>query len=240
MGKKELDLIIKAIAEAKEVTRKGHRVKVYISNDNGLKAIYPQQPKDILLKLQDDERIITIKSFPNRLLRSGSLTHDTLDSMISDMLDPSRVHFIVDTLDGFDKWYADHRAKRKSSTEDLLPIGGESAPKPEIIYKITYTTAREILLDNKYLLAKPDFDSENDLVFSYLYEHPNEKLTLEQIRIGISRDLTKALHKIIENLGFKGDLKKIFFDVSKTSILFRNPITREDLEHLGVDRIRLP
>ena len=62
MGKKALDLIIKAIAEAKEVTRKGHEVKVYISPANGLKAIYPDLILDILLKLQDDDRIIVISN----------------------------------------------------------------------------------------------------------------------------------------------------------------------------------
>lgn len=108
--KKELDLIIKAIVEAKEITRRGEEVKIYISSDTGLDAIYAQELKDILLKLQDDEKIITIKSFPDWLLPSVKFTIDVHKSRTLAKLDPSRNHFIVDTLNGFDKWCADYMA----------------------------------------------------------------------------------------------------------------------------------
>lgn len=108
--KKELDLIIGAIVEAKKITRKGHEVKVYISSDTGLNAIYAQELKDILLKLQDDEKIITIKLFPDWLLPSTKFTKDVHDSRILAKLEPSRKHFIVNTLDSFDKWCADYMA----------------------------------------------------------------------------------------------------------------------------------
>ncbi len=232
MGKKKLDLIIGAIAEAKEVTRKGHPVKVYMSGDNGLKAIYPQELKVILLKLQDDEKIIRIKSFPNWLLPSVKFTMDVFDSRMLAIRDPSLKHFVVDILDGFDKWYGDYQAKTKSSIEKLLPMLNEkviSPPEVEITHCITFTPAREILLNNSYQIAKPDFDSENDLVFDYLYKHPNEKFTKEQIEAELRIKLAKSPHKIIENLGFTGVLRKAFFSVSKNSIQFRNPVKSKDL-----------
>jgi hypothetical protein len=108
-GKKELDLTIKAIAEARSVTRRGHAVKVYISSDNGLDTVLPEELWDILLKLQDDERIIKIKWFPDWLLPSDPFTIEKHNSTIKAILDKSRKHFIVQILDGFDKWCANYR-----------------------------------------------------------------------------------------------------------------------------------
>lgn len=236
MGKKELDLVIKAIAEAKEITRKGDEVKVYIPPQWVAGPIYPQQLKDMLLKLQHDENIIKIKSFPNCLLPTKNLTErltkEALMSRLELALNPGERYFTIEVRDGFDKWLLNYRAKRKSSTEDLLPIRSEkviSSPKPEITYRITFTKAREILLNDSYQIATPDFDRENEQVFSYLYNHPNEKFTTKQIE-GESRiNLVKSFHKIVENLGFTGALRKAFFNVGKDSIQFKNPITSKEL-----------
>lgn len=110
----------------------------------------------------------------------------------------------------------------------------------ETVYEITYTPTREILLNKTIRLAKPDFDSENDVVFDYLYNHPNQKISLKELETQIKKTLTKSLHKIVENLGFKGDLKTVFFTVSQDAVSFRNPITQDDLEKLGISKIKLP
>lgn len=110
----------------------------------------------------------------------------------------------------------------------------------KVVYRITYTQNREILLNEALRLARPDFDSENEVVFDYLYKNPNKKILKGQIEKETRRKITKSLHKIVENLGFKGDLKQAFFQVSKTSIYFRNPITEDDLATLGIDKIKLP
>lgn len=74
--------------------------------------------------------------------------------------------------------------------------------KEETVYEITYTPIREVLLNMTIRLAKPDFDSENDIVFDYLYNHPNKKIGLRELEEQLKRSLTKSLHKIVENLGF--------------------------------------
>jgi len=112
--------------------------------------------------------------------------------------------------------------------------------KEETVYKITYTPIREILLNNTIRLAKPDFDSENDVTFDYLYNHPNQKISLKELEEQLKKSLTKSLHKIIENLGFRGDLKTVFFTVSQDAVCFRNPITQDELEKLGISKIKLP
>ena len=108
------------------------------------------------------------------------------------------------------------------------------------IYVVKYSgKSREILVNN-ILLAKPDFNSENELVFTYIYEHPNERISLVKFQETQKITLTKSIHKIIENLGFVGDFKRVFFsDVSKDYVRFRNPITSNDLKELGIKNIRL-
>ena len=239
--KKELDLILKAIVEAREFTRKGHEVHVDISGNNGLCTIYPDRLIDILLILQDDEKILKIKVSPEWSYRPDTMDLDTA-IVLTDMGGDFPIgYFTVDILEGFDEWCADYWAKRKNSLENSVSISEqEEVQKAEAVYQITYTKAREILLNNGVCqLAKPDFNSENDLVFSYLYERPNEKFKREQIENGIGMKLIKSLHKIVENLGFVGDFRRVFFSISKNSILFRNPITKQDLTHLGIDRIKL-
>ncbi|GAG02862.1 unnamed protein product, partial [marine sediment metagenome] len=124
--------------------------------------------------------------------------------------------FTIDILRGFDEWCANYRTK-------------SSTAKPEIEYKITFTKGREILLNDNYPIARPDFDRENEQVFSYLYNHPNEKFTIKQLKGALRINLVKSFHKIVENLGFTRGLKKAFFSVSRDSIEFRNPIKSEDL-----------
>lgn len=110
---------------------------------------------------------------------------------------------------------------------------------PELKYEIYYTPNREILLDNKYLLLKPNFNSENEVVFSYIFANQNRKISRDEIETKTKIKLSKALPDIVEKLGFKGDLKKVFFSVSSDAVEFRNPVTKEMLSKLGIERIKL-
>lgn len=110
----------------------------------------------------------------------------------------------------------------------------------DAMYEIELTTSREILINN-LVLARPEFGSENEIVFRFLFDNPNRTVTLDELqkRMG-DQPIKKTLHKIVENLGFQGDLKDAFFSVAKDSILFRNPIRKEDMKKLGKDRLRIP
>lgn len=127
-----------------------------------------------------------------------------------------------------------YKQKHDKETENLIKNADE------IAYKITFTSKREIVLNDNFLLSKLDFDSENEVVFGVLYANPNKKHTVEQLEKATGRKLTKTLHKIVENLGFTGDLKTLFIDTSKNSIRFRNPITTNELNELGITHIKFP
>lgn len=92
-------------------------------------------------------------------------------------------------------------------------------------YFIKLEDDRRILLNGDILMAKPDFNSENEIVFKYLYEHPNTVISKDKIESDIKVPISKTFHKIVENLGFTGGFKQLFFDISAESIRFKNPVT---------------
>lgn len=354
----KLDLILKAIKEARKVARQGHLPKLYVNPDNKLDKIGFDDVHDILLKLQDDEGILGIKDIPTKLKDLYKQTDDMMQH---------KTYFSLDITNKFDPWYEkyvlnnksklanldwinvlkiydvmldineqlqlgasttvsihslpqlvrfsllfpsdsigqrrqyqDYRMegagylkkqgiildyryidesdlgygniqiavdllkfeeffqavvaeytnrprrpskeeqddkKNETKTTEDTPIQSNNDNKPE--YWITYK-AREVVLNDLALIAKPDFNSENDLVFGFLYEHPNKKHSRAEIEKGIKTDINKDLHKVVENLGFASDLRKVFFDVTKDHICFRNPITKEDLERIGISKLKLP
>lgn len=138
----------------------------------------------------------------------------------------------------------------KAKPEAAAPVTKRSQETPvaelprrqraDVVYEVTFTPGREIFINN-FLLTRLDFDSENDNVFKYLYEHPNQTISLAELekRLGGER-LKKSLHKIVENLGFVPEIRKAFFDTSKDSIRFRNPLTKAILEELKIDWLRFP
>lgn len=111
--------------------------------------------------------------------------------------------------------------------------------KNELVYRVEYTAGREIIL-NRLILTKLQFEGENDKVFGYLHKNPNRNVNLDELVKANGAPLAKSLHKIIENLGFWPEIKNLFFEVSKTKVLFRNPITRRFLAEKGVKLVRLP
>lgn len=341
----KLELIVKAVIEARKATRKGQTTIVYLNATNGLDQLDSEEIRNILLQLQD-ENAIKVNPKTNRIL-----------PLHQQPANPG--YYLLDILDGFDNWYENYFMQQKTSLKNLdyinmlriydvvldineqiqlthkttvyfplIPsfiryralfpadtIGlrneycqnrlnsliylkekgaiadfsqnaqnwdttvtvslilskfddfyktmmaeyvkhNKAIPaqlqdkkidskataqiqqdQSKIIYKITFTTAREILL-NGFQIAKPDFDSENEVVFSFLFKHPNKRHTLKDIETATGRKLTKTLHKVIENLGFTGDIKKVFIDVNKDSVCLRNPITQDDLDKLGIKQIK--
>ena len=56
----KLDIVIEAIREAKQFTRKDCLTKLYWGNGNGLSRVGLDATYDILLQLQDDEKVIKV------------------------------------------------------------------------------------------------------------------------------------------------------------------------------------
>ena len=96
----KLDLILQSISEAKKSTRKDHYTKLYYTADNGLKDLKLSEIHDILLQLQDDEKIIKIQDIPTEL--------KTLHLKFDDTIEGEKDCFLIDTPEEFTIWYEAH------------------------------------------------------------------------------------------------------------------------------------
>lgn len=101
----------------------------------------------------------------------------------------------------------------------------ETATEVTEVARFEATYVKNRISVNGRPLGKTTFSGENDLVFDLVYKHPNKTYTKKQVEEEIKQELKKDLDKIVENLGFVGELRKAFFDVSSKAIRFRNPVT---------------
>lgn len=130
----KLDLLINELAEAKKRTRIGQPAKVFVDKKSGLlKAVILPEIYDILLKLQDDLKIITIKDKPISL------------KSISErgILDENEDHFLIEILDSFDDWYENYLMKKKTDLQNLDDINILR------IYDVVLDINEQIQLTNK-------------------------------------------------------------------------------------------
>lgn len=134
------------------------------------------------------------------------------------------------------KMYENQYKRASKDHIDAMNIIKKETNDP--VYRISYSSITRNIVVNNFLLKRPDFDSENERFFTYVFSNPNKLITVKELNENYI-ELKKTTHKIIENLGFTGDLKKIFFDVSKTSVKFRNPVTQAVLDDLGIKHIEL-
>lgn len=105
----KLDLIINEIVEARKRTRAGQPAKIFVDKRSEiLRYIILQEVYDILLKLQDDEKIIKVQSFPS----------DLDERFVAD-LNPNTDHFAIKILSSFDNWYEKYLIAKKSKLENL-------------------------------------------------------------------------------------------------------------------------
>jgi len=118
------------------------------------------------------------------------------------------------------------RAIENQNMQPTLPANTNSE------YFIEYRDDRTILLNGKIDIGRPRFNTQSEILFSFLYKHPNETFTLEQLEKETNMEILDKLPKLIDRMGFRRGLKKAFFDIhentincKKTTVRFRSKIT---------------
>lgn len=97
---------------------------------------------------------------------------------------------------------------------------------------------RQVVLNNTFVLSSPNFNSENSNFIEYMIEHPDcvvERKDFEDAK----QKVKKSFHHVLNDLGFKGEIRKLFFEASKSSVKFRNNVHESELGELGVDKEQL-
>ena len=106
----KLEVVIKAIQEAKKITPRGQLVKVYLPNVLKFKQFRLQELKDILTMLENDERILTLMRFPRYLLKLDldRYTYTTVSASGVEVVDLSKEYFTVKVRRNFNEWSANY------------------------------------------------------------------------------------------------------------------------------------
>lgn len=98
----------------------------------------------------------------------------------------------------------------------------------DTLYRITYSSHTREIKVNNFKIAKPDFDRENERCFDYIFNHPNQMITLEELEKVNGEPLKKCLKYVIRDLGFTRDILKVFFvGVTNKKLMFVNPISMQ-------------
>ncbi len=163
------------------------------------------------------------------------------DHAVKDIRFPTKLEEYIYLKLGDDYWEILNKYKEeyeKSAKDYQFTKDVEVSPE-NYTYKVSYSEQSRKIMINNFLIKRLRSFGDNDAIFSYLYKNPKQDKTDKDIRTATGLDTIKDLNKFIENIGFKGDLRKVFFKVSKDKIRFNNPITKEDMKELGIEYLKL-
>ncbi len=131
----------------------------------------------------------------------------------------------IKILDGFKKYITDHNLSSYLEEKEKTTI-----------LKISYDNHK--LKINEIVIAKPHFESENDYFATYITNNPGGKLTSLEFTKFKRDKMIKKFDQIINDLGFKKNMKKLFFpNISIKAVEFKNQVTLEDMKKAGIDDI---
>lgn len=194
-----------------------------------------QEINNILNKLDVELNLIEIKRYSSLIPKVYKSELDRFaDYQIPKEL-RVKYHIEILNIDELKNMYFEY--KKYDNTE----IDNEVSRLNDKVLWIDYSEAnQQIILNDIFLLVKPHFGSVNEMVFNYLYNNPNKVVNRAKLVKEATREnFTKRFHDIVQELGFKKDLKKAFFKVSKNDILFKNPVSKKDLDNLGIHKIKI-
>lgn len=159
----------------------------------------------ILMQFQKESRLIVKdKYFGNQLNISGPWN----------LLKEPRHYIEIEKIDI--PYFEEEFLKIRHYIEDASLSNGQKE------FYIVYTPERKVLLNGKIEIAQPDFNSENDLVFKYLYDHPEIEINLSELKA--KTHMSKSIDKVLANLGFVKGLRSAFFDINKKTIKFKKRV----------------
>lgn len=216
--KKKVFAVLTAIHNASEIVSKGGSVYL-VYDDEMAKSLNKIDFVQIVQKLEKDEKIIEI-------LRVASWAADDTDLY----------YFVNKTYEN--AFEIKLKTKFKKYFEEFAIQVSKSIHHEDGVYWIKFTDDRRILINDLFQVARLNFDSDNEKIFKFLYENPNKLHNWDDLKEKIDDLKEKDLHVLVRDLNLNKSLK-IFFDVSKNSICFKNPISKGDLEKSGIDYLQI-
>lgn len=180
-----------------------------------------------ILKMLSDRKAVTLSPIYHR-------NNSALNSVL-EMQGALPIGYRVQIIQPkFDEIY-EQAVKQKIPTRTKIAkekLDGSISPEGNV-YFITVNN-RQVILNDTLFLSSPNFNSENANFIEYIIEKPNQKLSKTDIEKELKTKLKKNFREIVRDLGFKGEISKLFFDASKTAVQFRNYIPQTKLNEFGV------
>jgi len=186
-----------------------------------------------LLKMLEDRKALTLKPFFHR-------TMTFLDSALQ-MQGARPIGFYVQILQPkFDEVLEEVTDQKATPVERKVEKAKPDQPISTgnvDTYFITMNN-RRVILNNTFILSTPNFNGENANFVEYVIEHPDKTIKKKDFEDS-NQKVRKSFHHVLNDLGFKGEIRKIFFDASKSAVKFRNNIPESELKNLGIDTKKL-
>ncbi len=105
-------------------------------------------------------------------------------------------------------------------------------------YSLSMDIKRRVIINDKYILSTPQFDSENFYFIDHCIKQTKGIITRGCLGTKPSGEkrVVKRFYTVLENLRFSPDLKDVFFpNVSEDAVQFRSHVTVKELLESEVD-----
>ncbi|MFA4930284.1 MAG: hypothetical protein WC570_00240 [Patescibacteria group bacterium] len=229
-------LIVSELHELSKITPKNEIVRIEPDNT----TIEPRLFQPIISKLIIDFKVAKLVSrYTTNALTLANSHENTITSFDGNGRPHDR-NFIFRDSDGYELMLLSnfdilHNKLKKKFTKQKPtqnPINLDN-----VIYKIDFNDNTRQLTLNNILLSTPDFNKNGHRLIEYLFQHQNEELITSEVIKETKLDKNRTINGIINDLGFKGKLLDLFFNISSEGIQFINPITQEQLNKSKINII---
>ena len=224
--KQKIFHILKAIDDASQLVGPEESIKVdrYDKQNNFFNNIGNTQLDSIFSLLENEKAV--------RVIQKAEPLHEI--TAIKSMLLKSRDNFcfLFFKDQNFDSYFK--KIKEELSFQNLKPNDDETT-----IFELSFDefsgqiSINDLQNKRSYFLKKPHYDSDNRIVFEYLYNNSGKIVNIEELNGIVYKEtyhyLGTELDKIAAQLGFNRDLKKLFFTTSKKTARLRKKITKKKL-----------
>ncbi|MBN2286830.1 MAG: hypothetical protein JXI43_10315 [Tissierellales bacterium] len=87
----------------------------------------------------------------------------------------------------------------------------------------------------KYQYLNFQTESQNEKVFRYIYNHPRRTIKKSELNEQQDIQLSDAFSSIIPKMGFTGEFRQMFFQLTKSTVYFRREVLLKEVEKLHPD-----
>lgn len=121
-----------------------------------------------------------------------------------------------------------------SSVKGEQPESGEVVPET---FEVSLND-RSIWVNKKYLIGKPHAIGTNYAFFEYLMANPEKLLKISEFPESLHEEIRgKKIPKLLNYLGFKGEILKLFFPKrGKIGLIFTPRVSDAELEKRGIKK----